>query len=87
MVLQGRLGFATIRTDNLSDLSVVTLSAQPKPEKFRMQEPGMDITSLCGVFLLASLAWAFSGPRLTADENTPFLFPAKGSGRHGMGTT
>ena len=26
------------------------------------------------MFLLASLAWAFSGPRATAEENTPFFF-------------
>ena len=40
-----------------------------------MQEPRMGQYAAYGVFLLASLAWAFSGPRLTAEKNAPFSFP------------
>jgi hypothetical protein len=41
-LLRNRRGFAKIRRRQSSDLSVVTLSAHPKPEKFRMQEPRME---------------------------------------------
>ena len=39
---QATTGFGIIRARQLNDLSVVTLSACPKPEKFRMQEPKVE---------------------------------------------
>lgn len=40
-----------------------------------MQEPRMGQHAMMWRVPLASLAWAFSGPRMTADGNAPFLFP------------
>ena len=61
----------------------MTLSVHPKPEKFRMQEPRMEQRAQSGAFLLASLARAFSGPRMTADEGAPFPFPRTKRGQRG----
>ncbi len=44
-----------------------------------MQEPRMEQRAPSGAFLSASLAMAFSGPRMTVEENALFSFPRNSS--------
>ncbi len=70
-----RNGFAIIRPRQFSDFSVVTLSARPKPEKFRLQEPGMKHHAAQACSFPRVLQGLSQGLGRPWSENAPFLFP------------